>query len=54
MVLTKYTKRKIILRECMGRLKEKAKASEYGTQLMEKQKAKYTYGILSGSSRIFF
>jgi small subunit ribosomal protein S4 len=29
-----------------GQTKRRAKASEYGTQLMEKQKAKYTYGIL--------
>ncbi len=29
-----------------GQNKRRNKASEYGTQLMEKQKAKYTYGIL--------
>ncbi len=29
-----------------GQTKRRAKTSEYGTQLMEKQKAKYTYGIL--------
>jgi small subunit ribosomal protein S4 len=29
-----------------GTSKRRKKASEYGTQLMEKQKAKYTYGIL--------
>ena len=29
-----------------GQTKRRAKLSEYGTQLMEKQKAKYTYGIL--------
>ena len=29
-----------------GQTKRRNKASEYGTQLMEKQKAKYTYGIL--------
>jgi small subunit ribosomal protein S4 len=29
-----------------GANKRRKKASEYGTQLMEKQKAKYTYGIL--------
>jgi small subunit ribosomal protein S4 len=29
-----------------GQTKRRAKVSEYGTQLMEKQKAKYTYGIL--------
>ena len=29
-----------------GQSKRRGKLSEYGTQLMEKQKAKYTYGIL--------
>jgi len=29
-----------------GQNKRRAKSSEYGIQLMEKQKAKYTYGIL--------
>jgi small subunit ribosomal protein S4 len=29
-----------------GQTKRRAKQSEYGSQLMEKQKAKYTYGIL--------
>jgi small subunit ribosomal protein S4 len=29
-----------------GQTKRRAKLSEYGTQLTEKQKAKYTYGIL--------
>jgi small subunit ribosomal protein S4 len=29
-----------------GQTKRRNKLSEYGTQLMEKQKAKYTYGIL--------
>jgi len=29
-----------------GQTKRRAKTSEYGTQLTEKQKAKYTYGIL--------
>lgn len=29
-----------------GLAKRRSKLSEYGTQLMEKQKAKYTYGIL--------
>jgi small subunit ribosomal protein S4 len=29
-----------------GSQKRRGKSSEYGTQLMEKQKAKYTYGIL--------
>jgi small subunit ribosomal protein S4 len=29
-----------------GLTKKRKKSSEYGTQLMEKQKAKYTYGVL--------
>jgi small subunit ribosomal protein S4 len=29
-----------------GQLKKRRKTSEYGTQLLEKQKAKYTYGLL--------
>ncbi len=29
-----------------GQTKRRAKQSEYGSQLMEKHKAKYTYGIL--------
>ena len=38
-----------------GQTKRRAKVSEYGTQLMEKQKAKYTYGILERQFRnIFF
>ena len=30
------------------------KTSEYGTQLMEKQRAKYTYGVLEKQFRITF
>ena len=37
-----------------GQTKRRAKASEYGTQLMEKQKAKYTYGILERQFRNIF
>ena len=29
-----------------GQMKKRRKTSEYGTQLLEKQKAKYTYGLL--------
>lgn len=29
-----------------GQMKKRRKMSEYGTQLLEKQKAKYTYGLL--------
>ena len=34
-----------------GQNKRRAKTSEYGTQLQEKQKAKYTYGILERQFR---
>ena len=37
-----------------GQTKRRAKTSEYGTQLTEKQKAKYTYGILERQFRILF
>lgn len=37
-----------------GQTKRRAKTSEYGTQLMEKQKAKYTYGILERQFRNIF
>ncbi|MEI8005715.1 MAG: 30S ribosomal protein S4 [Bacteroidota bacterium] len=37
-----------------GQTKRRAKTSEYGTQLMEKQKAKYTYGILERQFRNLF
>jgi len=37
-----------------GQTKRRAKVSEYGTQLMEKQKAKYTYGILERQFRNTF
>ncbi len=37
-----------------GQNKRRAKVSEYGTQLMEKQKAKYTYGILERQFRNTF
>ena len=34
-----------------GLARKRKKVSEYGTQLSEKQKAKYTYGLLGSSSR---
>ena len=34
--------------------KRKRKVSEYGQQLLEKQKAKYIYGIREGQFRLFF
>jgi small subunit ribosomal protein S4 len=37
-----------------GQSKRRNKLSEYGTQLMEKQKAKYTYGILEKQFRNTF
>lgn len=37
-----------------GQSKRRPKSSEYGTQLMEKQKAKYTYGILERQFRNTF
>ncbi len=37
-----------------GQTKRRAKQSEYGMQLMEKQKAKYTYGILERQFRNIF
>ena len=37
-----------------GQARKRKKLSEYGTQLMEKQKAKYTYGILERQFRNIF
>ena len=37
-----------------GQSKRRAKQSEYGIQLMEKQKAKYTYGMLERQCRNVF
>src|SRR5574344_1236896 len=37
-----------------GQSKRRPKQSEYGTQLMEKQKAKYTYGLLERQFRNLF
>lgn len=37
-----------------GQSKRRRKVSEYGVQLMEKQKAKYTYGILERQFRKLF
>ena len=37
-----------------GNTKKKGKKSEYAIQLMEKQKAKYTYGILEKQFRNYF
>ena len=43
---TKYLKRKITLLAFHGQAARRRKKSEYGLQLKEKQKAKYTYGVL--------
>ena len=37
-----------------GQTKKRSKVSEYGVQLLEKQKAKYTYGILERQFRNLF
>jgi ribosomal protein S4 len=34
-----------------GNMRKRKKTSEYGVQLQEKQKAKFTYGVLEGSSQ---
>jgi len=46
MVRTDHMKRRTILPDNTDRQKKRKKQSEYGVQLQEKQKAKYTYGIL--------
>jgi ribosomal protein S4 len=43
--MTKPSKKEIILQDNTV-AKKRGKKSEYAVQLMEKQKAKYTYGIL--------
>src|SRR5512133_3487425 len=42
----KYFEKKNYAPGMHGNSKRRKKLSEYGTQLQEKQKAKYTYGIL--------
>ena len=37
-----------------GQNRRRAKVSEYGMQLQEKQKAKYTYGILEKQFRNYY
>ena len=39
-------KERTILQDNMVQIRRRRKQSEYAVQLMEKQKAKYTYGIL--------
>merc|ERR1712070_3830 len=47
-------KKEIILLDNMEIIAEEAKKSEYAVQLMEKQKAKFTYGILERQFRNLF
>lgn len=50
----KYYERKNFPPGQHGQSKRRKKLSEYGTQLQEKQKAKYTYGILERQFRNIF
>ena len=50
----KYYERKKYLPGAHGSAKKRKKLSEYGLQLLEKQKAKYTYGILERQFRNIF
>jgi small subunit ribosomal protein S4 len=50
----KYFERKKYLPGQHGSAKKRKKLSEYGMQLQEKQKAKYTYGILERQFRNIF
>ena len=43
---TRLWRRRTILPDSTGINRKRKKVSEYGTQLSEKQKAKYTYGVL--------
>ncbi len=51
--LIKFCQRRIILPDNME-IQQKKKTSEYGVQLREKQKAKYTYGVLEKQFRNLF
>ena len=50
----KYLERKNYAPGQHGQSKKRSKMSEYGAQLLEKQKAKYTYGILERQFRKLF
>jgi len=52
--LDKYYEKKNYPPGMHGQSKRRNKASEYGIQLMEKQKAKYTYGILERQFKNIF
>ena len=49
-----FEKRRDIAPGMHGANKRRKKVSEYGTQLQEKQKAKYTYGVLERQFRKTF
>ena len=51
---TNPSKKEITHPDNTGWLKKRGKKSEYAVQLMEKQKAKYTYGILEKQFRGLF
>jgi small subunit ribosomal protein S4 len=51
---TNPSKKEIILQDSMEMRDEEVKKSEYAVQLMEKQKAKFTYGILERQFRNLF
>jgi small subunit ribosomal protein S4 len=52
--MTNHSKKEITLLDNTGWLKKRGKKSEYAVQLMEKQKAKYSYGILEKQFRNLF
>ena len=49
-----FRKKKLPSRSTRKQQKRRGKKSEYAIQLMEKQKAKYTYGILERQFRNMF
>ena len=53
-VPTKHLKKEITLPGQHGNNRRRGKKSEYAVQLLEKQKAKYTYGILERQFRNIF
>jgi ribosomal protein S4 len=49
MEMIKHSKEEVTHLDNTGWQKKRGKKSEYAIQLMEKQKAKYSYGILENS-----